>query len=332
MSLTLKLARRAARFRAIIVASVLLGASACDGDRLGPVDTDGVPTATLDEQSYSTTETLADPQTGPSTEELSATVSFAGGIPIGTFAQPNSAFGPLYNGAMRTLKPWELLVNLAAIRARGGRVVLMFAGNDRHYRDGSGHFDFNKWKARIDRFRRINFSSYINDGTIIGHYLLDEPNDPTNWNGRAVPASTVEEMAKYSKQIWPNLTTIVRTESTYLAKWSGTYRYLDAAWAQYLHRRGDVDGFLSRNVADAKRKGLALVVGLNILKGGPNRTKMTASQVQSWGSALLSSSYPCAFISWQYDASYLSSSSIKEAMSVLRSKAQNRSSKSCRAS
>jgi hypothetical protein len=317
MSHTLKLARRAARFRAIAAIAVLFGAGACDSDRLGPVNADAVPAAPVDEQTDA---------------PMNANVSFAGGIPIGTFGQPNHAFGSLYNGAKLTLKTWELRSTLAVIKSRGGRVVLMLAGNPKHYLDGSGHFDFNKWKARVDLFRKINFSSYIKDGTIIGHYLLDEPNDPTNWNGRIVPPSTVEAMAKYSKQIWPNLPTVVRTESSYLAKWSGTYRYLDAAWAQYVHRKGDVGAFLSRNIGDARRKGLALVVGLNILNGGPNRSTMTASQVKSWGSTLLSSSYPCAFISWQYDATYLSSGSIKDAMRILRSKAQNRSSKSCRGS
>jgi len=139
----------------------------------------------------------------------------------------------------------------------------------------------------------------------------------------------VEELAKYSKQIWPTLPTIVRTESSYLAKWSGSYLHLDAAWAQYVHRKGDVDAFISRNISDAKRKGLALVVGLNILRGGPDQSPMTASQVESWGTALLKSSYPCAFISWEYDGSYLSTASMNKAMAVLRTKAQNRSSRSC---
>jgi hypothetical protein len=238
----------------------------------------------------------------------------------------------LYNGAKLTLKPWELMPTLAAVKARGGRVTLALAGSPATFIDANGHFDLRKWKARVDRFRSKNFSSYIKDGTVIGHYLVDEPNDPSNWNGRMVSQATVEEMARYSKQIWPTLPTIVRTESSYLAKWSGTYRYLDAAWAQYVHRKGDVGAFLSRNVADAKRKGLALVVGLNILRGGPNLAPMTASQVKTWGSALLRSSYPCAFISWQYDAAYLSSKSIKEAMAVLRRKAQNRTTKTCRGS
>jgi hypothetical protein len=85
-------------------------------------------------------------------------------------------------------------------------------------------------------------------------------------------------------------------------------------------------------VSDAQARGLALVVGLNILRGGnPNLTQMTPSEIQNWGSAMLSSSYPCAFISWQY-GSYAMSSGVKTAMSYLRKKAQNRSLKSCRGS
>jgi hypothetical protein len=64
--------------------------------------------------------------------------------------------------------------------------------------------------------------------------------------------------------------------------------------------------------------------------GNPNGTRMTASEVESWGSTLLSSSYPCAFISWQYNSSYLSSSGILAAMSALRRKAESRGTKSCR--
>ena len=40
---------------------------------------------------------------------------------------------------------------------------------------------------------------------------------------------------------------------------------------------------------------------------------MTASQVKAWGSALLSNSYPCAFISWKYNTDYLSGTGIKSA-------------------
>jgi hypothetical protein len=126
------------------------------------------------------------------------------------------------------------------------------------------------------------------------------------------------------------MSTVVRAYPDYLADWSGTYRYLDAGWAQYVARKGPISTFTNQNVALAKRKGLALVVGLNVLYGGPRGSRMSASQVKSWGSTLLNSSYPCAFISYQYKSSYLNTSSMKDAMSYLHRKAKNRGAKSCR--
>jgi hypothetical protein len=310
MTYTFKLSRRLARFRAAGLVALLLAAGGCErSDSLGP-----------DEGS---------PEAGaPVTPEL-ATGSFAGGIPMGMYGQPTTTFGSRYNGGFRNIWPQYLLAELAAIKARGGKVVLMFAGHEDYYKDAAGHFSFGLWKARIDRFRNVNFSSYVNDGTIIAHYLIDEPNDPANWSGEPVPGATIEEMAKYSKAIWPSMTTVVRAEPSVI-RWSGTYRALDAAWAQYLRRKGDANDYIRRNVADAQEMGLGLVVGLNVRHGGdPNQTPMTAGEVESWGSALLSSSYPCAFISWQYDSDYVSSAGMGAAMDALRAKAQNRPTRSC---
>ena len=46
--------------------------------------------------------------------------------------------------------------------------------------------------------------------------MIDEPNDPANWNGQAVSPAVLEEMGKYSKQLWPEMPTIVRVEPNYL--------------------------------------------------------------------------------------------------------------------
>ena len=159
------------------------------------------------------------------------------GIPIGTFAQPMSAFGRTYNGGHQNFSPGSIVRELKAIRARGGRVVVAFSGSPRYYRE-NGHFSFEKWKSRVKRFKGINLSQFIQDGTIIGHYMIDEPNDPANWRGRPVSPATLEQMAKYSKQLWPRMPTIVRVEPGYLGR---NHHYLDAAWAQYLHRKGPVE-------------------------------------------------------------------------------------------
>jgi hypothetical protein len=36
---------------------------------------------------------------------------------------------------------------------------------------------------------------------------VDEPNDETEWGGRDIPYEEIEEMARYSKSIWPTLPT-----------------------------------------------------------------------------------------------------------------------------
>jgi hypothetical protein len=263
----------------------------------------------------------------------SLAIRYSGGIPFGLFVLPTAELGSDFNGTMVNARVWlrtgSVLAELAAIKARGGKVIMNLTGGRHKYLDEYGHFSLTMWKQAVDAFKMIAFTSYITDGTIIAHYLIDEPNDASNWGGVRVPPATLEEMARYSKQLWPNMATIARTESTYLAQWSGSYRYLDAAWAQYAARKGDPGDFIKRNVADAKLKGLALVTGLNILMGD-FREPMSPSLIKSAGSALLSSWYPCAFISWRYDTEYLATPGVRDALKYLRAKALQRTYKSCR--
>lgn len=323
MLCTFRLARRVARFRGPLLLPLALAfALACDNaDTLDPTSSITPTEAGV--------EVLTAEGFVPAGTTTTANATFAGGIPFGMTAQPISAYGSRFSGGKRTTGPAQLLSDLAAIRSRGGRVVLMFAGHPSNYLDGDGHFSLTKWKSRIDAFRRLDFSPYIQDGTIIGHYLLDEPNDPRNWGGRAVSASTVEEMAKYSKGLWPSMPTMVRAQPDYLLR---DHRYLDAAWATYLYRRGNVNEYIRDMVNAAQNRGLQLVVGLNALRGGnPNGTRMTAREVEDWGSAMLSSSYPCAFLMWEWNTNYLSDAGIPSAMDALARKAENRSQKRCRA-
>ena len=221
MTYTFKLSRRLARLRAPLFAALTLAlATLLTGcDKTDPFTRDG------------STPPEAEPATSPAGDPALAAVSFAGGIPIGTAGQPASAFGERFNGAQRYLWPEHLLGELAAIKARGGKVALNLAGPERSYKDADNRFVLSKWKDRVDLYKGVDFSAYINDGTIIGHYLIDEPNStiPSNWNGEPIPGATLEEMARYSKQLWPNLPTIVRVEPGYLRTSGVSYRYLDAA-------------------------------------------------------------------------------------------------------
>jgi hypothetical protein len=203
------------------------------------------------------------------------------------------------------------------------------AGNEENFKDRDGHFNLSMWKARVDRFKGVDFSSYIEDGTIIGHYMIDEPNDPVNWTGKPVPGPVLEEMAAYSKQLWPRMATVIRVQPGYLATWGRIYRNVDVVWAQWSHRKGDPAAYIRQQAADAGKLGLSLVTGMNIRKGGPKKTPLSASVVQSAGSALLANDYPCAFISWMYNEQYLSRSDIKTAMRNLSAKAEAHAARTC---
>lgn len=273
--------------------------------------------------------------TGPEALSLSA---FRGGIPFGTFHLPTSRYGAPFNGTASNISAHSLIAYLQLARRSGTRVILSFSGNDRYFKNANRSFSMAKWMARVSRYKGLNLTPFIKDGTIMGHYLFDEPHNPARWGGRTVPRATVDAMAKYSKQLWPSLPTVVRGWPAYLSGYR--YRYLDAAWAQYSQRKGQINSFLAKNVAEAKKSHLGLVVGLNLLDGGTSASRirgmtrghyaMSASQIRSWGSVLLNSSYACAFLSWQYDTRYMGRSDIKGALNYLSSKARSSGSRSCR--
>jgi hypothetical protein len=324
MAYNFKLARRFARLRLPICFALVSVFSACDGSN--SLD----PTSSIETQSTTSGDQALTTDAASATTATLASANFAGGIPFGNFAQPVDLYGSLYTGGKFTTGPEGVKATLAAIKSRGGRVVLMMAGAPKYYRDASGHFSLSKWQQRIDRYRGIDLNQYIQDGTIVAHFLLDEPQDPSNWNGRPVTQSEMEAMGAYSKKLWPSLPTAIRALPKFLPS---NPKYIDAAWAQYLTRFGNVNTYIKDQVAAAKSRGLALIVGLNVLDGGARTGQpMTASELKTYGGALLADSYPCAFLSWQYRSAYHSGAAVKDAMQYLSSKAKSHAAKSCRGS
>ena len=318
------LTRDGGRFRALLLVALSFAFGACDGtDHLTNLPDESAPA------------TVAPAAAAPIA--LFASSSARAGIPFGAMHVPNDNYGGAVTGALRSLDPSTLVANLQAARQAGVRVIVSFVGAANNYQNKNQTFSLDKWKARLNPYKGVDFSSYINDGTIIGHYILDEPHDPSNWGGTVVTPATVDEMARYSKQLWPTMPVIIRGWPDFLKGY--TYHYLDAAWAQYSARKGPIADFVRNNVRDAKASGLALVVGLNVLDGGTKASgirgnssghyAMNGSQLNTWGSALLADDYPCAFITWKWNASYMGRSDVKSAMASLSQKAQQHASSSC---
>jgi hypothetical protein len=328
--------------RALAAGLLLATLVGCADDRVGPTSTPAsTPASTPEPPPASTPAQPGDP--GEASLAVLDNRSPLPGLVFGSMNLPNSALNSVHTGWMQggPLDPSNILSYLSGARARGGRVVIKLCkGRDDYVKNPDGTFSLSKWEALVARYRNVNLGPYIDDGTILGHYLIDEPHRASRWGGKIIPPSTLEAMAKYSKQLWPGMTTMVRVAPSWLAGFSTTYAYVDAGWAQYASGKGDAGSWIAAEVAAAKRKGLGLVVGLNVLDGGngssriAGRTRgdyaMSASEIGSYGSALLGQSYGCGFFNWTYDSGYYGRTDIKSAMAAVSTTARSHAKTSCR--
>jgi hypothetical protein len=286
-------------------------------DSLPPVDTSGISTLT----------TSAHP-----------------GIVFGNYNMQSKYLTTVYNGSMQGLEPSWLMAELVTARAKGGRLILkLVGGSDDRTKNADGTFSVAKWKALVDKFRPLSLTSYINDGTLMGVFLVDEPHHLAKWGGKMISHATVEDMARYTKMIWPGITTFVRARPTWLAQTSITYTYLDAGWFQYEKYMGDISAATVKEINAAKAKRLGIAVGLNVLNGGngssgmrgtlSGKYKMSATEVRNYGTVLLNQPYACGFFNWTYilgGAEYMARTDIKSAMTYLSNKAKAHLKTSCR--
>jgi hypothetical protein len=237
------------------------------------------------------------------------------------------------------LDPSNILKWLSGARAKGGRAIVKLSkGSDSYIKNSDGTFSLSKWKALVGAYRNVNLDPYIKDGTIVGHFLIDEPHRSARW-GKPISHATLEEMAKYSKQLWPQMPTMIRVVPSWLGEAKFAYRYVDAGWAQYEPGKGDPKRWVEAETAAAKREGLGLVVGLNVTDGGDGSSgirgdsrgkwAMSATELRTNGLAMLSSSHGCAFIMRAHVESYYERSDIRSAMAELSSKAKAHARTSC---
>lgn len=234
---------------------------------------------------------------------------------------------------------------LEQMRLHGQRVVLRLSGTNSGPtapKNPDGTFSWTKWKSRVDEFREKlsgPWLPYVQDGTIMAHMVIDEPKSKVTWGGQEIPQRTVEQMAQYSKSLWPTLATLTRVDPSWLAQWAGPYRYLDAGWSQYLANRGDPGSYLDEQIAAAKTIGVGLFASLNVLDGGDGSSgwpgsyrghkAMSPAEIRRYGTAILQRDYICAFSMWRWDDEYLSRPGVWDAVNSLASIARARKARSC---
>lgn len=333
--------------RAIFLAAFIVSAAACGAGPLDPVADPEAPAAGSPPGIASDSDAPDSvPSDTPTTTPADSTApvgppvpSAQKGIPFGFFMGDYYQLGPTWTATLRGASVGAVVKYLQIARERGSRVFIQFAGGRDKYLDAQGNFSLAKWKDRVAPYKSVDLSSYIADGTLAGHYLVDEPEDASRWNGKPIAFTELEEVARYSKEVFPELTTIVRVVPTWLQGAPSRWVHLDAAWAQYRASKGDVKVYRDTQVAAAKSQGLGLMFSLNVLDGGDGssgrggttsgRHNMSALELATYGKALLEAPYGCGLLMWREDPAYLAAPGIRAAMEVLSAQARARSPTSC---
>ncbi|HEY7634268.1 MAG TPA: hypothetical protein VH763_01865, partial [Gemmatimonadales bacterium] len=210
-----------------------------------------------------------------------------------------------------------------------------------------GTFNLELWKSRIDLYRDVDFGPYVTEGLVLAHFLIDEPGAATTWGGQQISRATIEEMAGYSKSLWPALPTAVRAPPQWLGAGDTTYQSLDVAWAQWagpLHGAGKgltPEEFRDKNVALAKQLGLGLVFGVNYLNGGdgssgiagtashPGDWEMSVAELVHVGTVLAQAPYSCAYLSWHYTPDFAGRTDVRAALDSVAAVAAGRGGTTC---
>lgn len=204
---------------------------------------------------------------------------------------------------------WTVRTLLPMVRDAGMTVTLRMAGDHGSYTTSGGSFDLEAWKDRVDLWAGSGVQAFIDDGTLVGHMILD---DIHNFSGADPTGDQLDEMARYSKEVLPGLMTFVRCQaSTMPEPTAGVYVHLDASVNQYQSGDGEIEGYVAEELAAATALDLGIINGLNIADGGDGssgqpgwrsgRYAMSADEIREYGSLLAAMPGVGMFLNWEYD-------------------------------
>jgi hypothetical protein len=197
---------------------------------------------------------------------------------------------------------------LPMVEAAGLKVTFRLTPSAEVYTT-SGNFDLEIWKDELARWSSSDVQHYIDNGTLVGHMILD---DIQNFSGRDATAADLDEMARYSKELFPGLMTYVRERATEMPlPSSGRYVYVDACVNQYQSNHGEVHEYAAEQEAQALSLGLGTINGLNIADGGDGSSgqagwrsgfhAMSAAEITEYGNVLAAVPSMGMFLNWEYD-------------------------------
>jgi hypothetical protein len=278
------------------------------------------------------------------------------GIPFGPynlFSEANLSYGvaPFTYTIQATVTPAILLSQIELARSRRLKIVIgMTGGSHTRYLTGD-LFDMAKWRAQQALFNTAEMkqavANAVADGTIVVAELIDEPNH-RSWGGYFAGSAGVallDSMAAYTKSIFPTLKTSVVVRYDWIKGKPG-FKAVDVIASQYNWRDGDVRAYRDSAVVVTRRSGVGLLFQMNILDGGtaisgcpvpetggpgtgPTTCRMTAAQVNNYGTVLASTAEACALGLWKFDMDFITKPENASALNAVASVASRRQATRC---
>jgi len=277
-------------------------------DTVPPPPTDTVPPPPTDTVPPPPTDTVPPPPTDtvPPPQNL--------GIPFGPSRMDITIDYPFNASLYYRVHDGDEDEELSFLKASGYRGSLYIAGSRSRYKNPDGSFNPDMWKAEVDKYDVAIIQRYIDDGTLVSHYALDEPHYGGAWDGNDIPPALVDEIACYSKTKWPNLPVLIRTHPGWAVREEGAahqFQCVDIWVAQYSSKKGPVDEYVAQNIADANALGAQLYGALNPIGGGDGSSgvvspyddekwMMSADELRQYGAAWMNSGAIVGFSIWNW--------------------------------
>jgi hypothetical protein len=256
-----------------------------------------------------------------------------------TYADPQGLVALLDNARAKEQRLFLALTGGAHCTYTAPKDNPLGAGCDSNGRQIAGTvFSLAKWKIGTKRYDtpvlKEALRKGVEDGTIQGYNMIDEPPHPT-WGG-VITKATVDEMATYCKSLFPFLPCGAAVTHKW-RQWE-TFRVLDFMISQnWLETQTPVQ-FRDSAVAVAKRNNVALALSVNIY-GGPlvlpceqngNQCVLTASQLRSWLTAFMDVP-TCGVLLWgSRNPTVWDRSDYKAVFAEMKMEANLRTGKPCR--
>lgn len=197
---------------------------------------------------------------------------------------------------------------LEASRAAGMRVLVALTGGRRNFSDSRGCFSLERWKRALDRHDPRAIARFVEDGTIVGLYAMDEPHD---WECGPT-FEEIDSACGYALSKWPNLPCGVNAPPGWLAHGRERLHHLGFLFTQYSLRRGDVQTWVDRQIADAGWFRGDLWLSIQVLK-----PEMSAKQFELAG-VVLCKVAPRGVFLWKWSEAWFGQPAVRRSLEVVR--------------